>query len=133
GCARRWPRAWPAVTGGLLGGLVLLGSFVYPVLVEPLFNDFEPLGGGELREEIFALADAEGVHIDDVLVADASRRTTRLNAYVSGYGATRRVVVYDTLVETLPRDQALSVVAHELAHARHRDVVTGSVLGATGA
>ena len=133
GCARRWPRAWPAVTGALLGCLVLLGSFVYPVLVEPIFNDFESLPDGRLRTEIFALADEEGVRIDDVLVADASRRTTTLNAYVSGFGSTRRVVVYDTLVEALPRDQALSVVAHELAHARHRDVVTGSVLGAAGA
>jgi STE24 endopeptidase len=133
GCARRWPRAWPAVTGALLGGLVLLGSFVYPVLVEPLFNDFEPLPEGELRSEIFRLADQEGVQIDDVLVADASRRTTTLNAYVSGFGSTRRVVVYDTLIEALPQDQALSVIAHELAHAKHRDVVTGSVLGAAGA
>ena len=71
--------------------------------------------------------------VDDVLVADASRRTTTLNAYVSGFGSTRRVVVYDNLVEDLPEDQALSVVAHELAHARHDDVVTGSVLGAAGA
>ncbi len=133
GCARRWPRAWPAVTGALLGGFVLAGSFVYPVLVEPLFNDFEPLPDGELRSEIFLLADQEGVRVDDVLVADASRRTTRLNAYVSGFGRTRRVVVYDTLLEALPRDQALSVIAHELAHAKHRDVVTGSILGATGA
>ena len=133
GCARRWRRAWPAITGGLLGCLVLVGSFVYPVVVEPLFNDFEPLPDGDLRTEILALADEEGVEIDDVLVADASRRTTTLNAYVSGFGSTRRVVVYDTLIESLTRDQALSVVAHELAHARHRDVVIGSVLGAAGA
>ncbi len=133
GCARRWPRAWPIVTGGLLGGLVLLGSFVYPVLVEPLFNDFEPLPEGELRSEIFLLADQKGVQVDDVLVADASRRTTTLNAYVSGFGSTRRVVVYDNLIEAVPQDQALSVIAHELAHAKHRDVVTGSVLGAAGA
>jgi len=133
GCARRWPRAWPAVTGALVGSLVLVGSFVYPVLVEPLFNDFESLPDGDLRSEIFQLADQEGVQIDDVLVADASRRTTTLNAYVSGFGSTRRVVVYDTLLEALPRDQALSVIAHELAHAKHRDVVTGSVLGAAGA
>ena len=113
--------------------LVLLGSFVYPLLVEPLFNSFTPLPDGSLRTRILALADAEGVHVDDVLVADASRRTTTLNAYVSGFGGTRRVVVYDKLVEDLPEDEALSVVAHELAHARHDDVVTGSVLGAAGA
>ncbi len=132
GCARRWRRVWPAVAGGVLATFVLIGSFVYPVLIEPLFNDFEPLPDGSLRSQILAIADAEGVGVDEVLVADASRRTTTLNAYVSGFGGTRRVVVYDNLVDDLPEDQALSVVAHELAHARHRDVVTGSVLGAAG-
>ncbi|MCD4524942.1 M48 family metallopeptidase [Nocardioides sp. cx-173] len=132
-CARRWRRAWPAIAGAGLGVLVLAGSFVYPVVVEPLFNEFEPLPDGPLRSEIMRLADEEGVVVDDVLVADASRRTTTLNAYVSGFGGTRRVVVYDTLVDGLPQDQALSVVAHELAHARHGDVVTGSLLGAAGA
>jgi STE24 endopeptidase len=133
GCARRWPRAWPAVAGGLLGSLVLAGSFVYPVVVEPLFNTFTPLPAGSLRTEIFRLADREHVPIDDVLVADASRRTTTLNAYVSGFGSTRRVVLYDNLVRDVPRDETLSVVAHELAHARHDDVLTGSLLGAAGA
>lgn len=132
-CARRWRRAWPAVAASVLGALVLAGSFVYPLVVEPIFNDFEPLPDGPLRTQIMALADQEGVQVDDVLVADASRRTTTLNAYVSGFGGTRRVVVYDNLVDDLPQDQALSVVAHELAHARHGDVVTGSVLGAAGA
>ncbi|WP_312856240.1 M48 family metallopeptidase [Nocardioides pelophilus] len=133
GIARRWPRSWTAIAGGVLAALVVLGSFVYPLLVEPLFNDFTPLEDGSLRTEIFQLADEEGVEIDDVLVADASRRTTTLNAYVSGFGGTRRVVVYDTLVEDLPEDQALSVVAHELAHAQHDDVVLGTFLGAAGA
>jgi STE24 endopeptidase len=133
GCARRWRRAWPAVAGGLLGVLVLAGSFVYPVLIEPLFNDFTSLPAGPLRTDILALADREHVAIDDVLVADASRRTTTLNAYVSGFGQTRRVVLYDNLVNDVPRDETLSVVAHELAHARHDDVLTGSLLGAVGA
>jgi STE24 endopeptidase len=132
GCARRWRRAWAAVAGGLLAVFVLLASFVYPLVVEPLFNSFEPLPNGSLRTQILRLADQEGVRVDDVLVADASRRTTTLNAYVSGFGSTRRVVVYDNLVESLPEDEALSVVAHELAHARHGDVLIGSVLGAAG-
>ncbi|MDF1603020.1 M48 family metallopeptidase [Nocardioides sp. YIM 152315] len=133
GCARRWSRAWPAVAGGLLGALVLLGSFAYPVLVEPLFNDFRSLEDGPLRSEVLALADQEGVPVDDVLVADASRRTTTLNAYVSGFGSTRRVVLYDNLVDDVPQREVLSVVAHELAHAKHDDVLTGSLLGAAGA
>jgi len=132
GSARRWRRAWPAVAGGVLGVLVVVGSFVYPVLVEPVFNSFEPLEESSLRTQILELADREGVDVDEVLVADASRRTTTLNAYVSGFGNTRRVVVYDTLVEGLPEDQALSVVAHELAHAQNSDVVTGTLLGVAG-
>jgi STE24 endopeptidase len=131
--ARRWPRAWPAVAGALLAGLVMLGSFVYPLLVEPLFNHFEPLPDGELRTQILALADQEHVHVDDVLVADASRRTTTLNAYVSGFGSSRRVVVYDNLVDDADEPEILSVVAHELGHAHHDDVLTGSLLGAAGA
>ncbi|MBZ5736762.1 M48 family metallopeptidase [Nocardioides mangrovi] len=132
GLARRWPRAWPAVAGGLLGVLVMVGSFVYPVVVEPLFNHFTSLPDGELRSQVLALADDEGVTVDDVLVADASRRTTTLNAYVSGYGSTRRVVLYDNLLQDADRDEVLSVVAHELAHAKHDDVLTGSLLGAAG-
>ncbi|HET7430660.1 MAG TPA: M48 family metallopeptidase [Nocardioides sp.] len=132
GCARRWPRAWPAVAGALLGVLVMVGSFVYPVLVEPAFNHFTPLPAGPLRSDIMRLADEEGVHLDDVLVADASRRTTTLNAYVSGFGSTRRVVLYDNVVQDLPRRQILAVVAHELGHARHDDVLVGSVLAALG-
>ena len=134
GVARRWPRAWPAVAGVLLAGLVMLGSFVYPLLVEPLFNHFEPLPDGPLRTQVLELADQEGVQVDDVLVTDASRRTTTLNAYVSGFGSSRRVVVYDNLVDGQSTDrEILSVVAHELGHARHDDVLTGSLLGAAGA
>ncbi|HJQ04332.1 MAG TPA: M48 family metallopeptidase [Nocardioides sp.] len=133
GCARRWDRTWPAVAGGGLAALVVLGSFVYPVLIEPMFNQFHPLPDGALRTSILRLADEEGVHVDDVLVSDASRRTTELNAYVSGFGSTRRVVLYDTVVDSLPRDQILSIVAHELGHAKHDDVATGTALGAAGA
>lgn len=132
GSARRWRTWWPAIAAGLAAALVVLGSFVYPMLVEPLFNDFESLEDGSLRDRILALADEEGVPVDDVLVSDASRRTTTLNAYVSGFGSTRRVVVYDNLVKSLSEDQALSVVAHELAHTKHHDVAIGTALGASG-
>jgi STE24 endopeptidase len=133
GLARRLPRLWPAVTGGLLAVLVLLGSFVYPLVVEPLFNSFDSLPDGSLRTQVLALADEEGVEVDDVLVADASRRTTTLNAYVSGFGSSRRVVLYDNLVDDVDDREVLSVVAHELAHAKHDDVLLGSALGAAGA
>jgi len=132
GCARWFPRAWPAVAGTLLGALVMVGSFVYPVLVEPAFNHFTPLRQEPLRSEILHLAAREHVQLDDVLVADASRRTTTLNAYVSGFGSTRRVVIYDNVLHDLPRAQILSIVAHELGHAHHDDVLVGSVLASLG-
>lgn len=133
GTARRSPRRWFTWGGALAVVLTLAGSFLYPVVVEPLFNRFTPMSAGPLKTSLIDLAQAEGVEVDDVLVADASRRTTTLNAYVSGIGTTRRVVVYDTLLDSLPPDQVRVVVAHELAHAKHRDVLVGTGLGAVGA
>jgi STE24 endopeptidase len=130
--ARRAPRTWPLWGALAAASLAMLGSFVYPVVVEPLFNHFTPMKAGPLRSDILALAEKEHVQIDDVLVADASRRTTRLNAYVSGFGSTRRVVVYDTLLTGLPQPEIEMIVAHELGHARHDDVLVGTVLGALG-
>jgi STE24 endopeptidase len=133
GTARRSPRHWHAWASGVLVALVFLGSLVYPLAVEPLFNRFSPLPPGSFKESVLELAEREGVRVDDVLVSDASRRTTTLNAYVSGLGGTRRVVVYDTLLEATSPAEARSVIAHELAHAKHRDVLVGTGLGALGA
>jgi len=132
GLARRAPRTWPLWGALAAAVLAMAGSFVYPVVVEPLFNTFTPMKAGPVRSAVFDLARREHVHIDDVLVADASRRTTTLNAYVSGFGSTRRVVVYDTLLTGLPDAQTEMIVAHELGHARHDDVLLGTVLGALG-
>ncbi len=131
--ARRWPQRWWAVAAPGAAALVVAVSMAYPVVVEPLFNRFEPLPAGELRSSLVALADAEGVTVGEVLVADASRRTSTLNAYVSGIGPTKRIVLYDTLLEQAPPDEIRVVVAHELAHAREGDVLTGTLLGAGGA
>lgn len=132
GTARRSPRRWPLWTAVAGAILTVLGSWVYPVVVEPLFNHFTPLAPGTLRTRILELAKEEKVPVSDVLVADASRRTTTLNAYVSGFGGTRRVVLYDNLVDSVPQRETLTVVAHELGHARNHDVLIGTVLGATG-
>jgi STE24 endopeptidase len=128
--APRWWWAWGAAGAA---GLVVLLSFVVPVLVEPVFNHFTPMAAGEQRTDLLALAARDGVPVRDVLVADASRRTTSVNAYVSGFGPTRRIVVYDTLLEDTTPAQVDAVVAHELGHAKDGDVITGTVLGALGA
>jgi STE24 endopeptidase len=130
----RWdPPGWPLVAAVAAALLVLALAVAGPVLIEPLFNRFRPLGPGPLRARLLELAATMRVPVGDVLVADASRRTTRVNAYVSGLGRTRRVVVYDTLLAGTSADPAGAadevalVAAHELAHVRHRDVLLGTV------
>jgi STE24 endopeptidase len=131
--ARLMPRWWWAWAAAAAAALVVLLSFVLPVLFEPVFNKFSPMPDGPLRARLLAIADRDGVPVKDVLVADASRRTRVVNAYVSGFGATRRIVVYDTLLEQATPDEVTSVVAHELGHAKDNDVLIGTVIGALGA
>jgi Zn-dependent protease with chaperone function len=128
--ATRWWWAWAAL--GAAAATVLL-SWAAPLLFEPLFNRFTPMEPGPLRDALLALAARDGVTVRDVLVADASRRTTALNAYVSGFGRTRRIVAYDTLLSTAEPREVELVVAHELGHVVHRDVARGTALGAVGA
>ncbi|GIF68162.1 peptidase M48 [Asanoa ishikariensis] len=128
--APRWWWAWGAAGAATLAVLL---SFVLPVLVEPVFNKFTPMAAGPLRTELMQLAETDGVPVRDVLVADASRRTRAVNAYVSGLGPTRRIVVYDTLLREAPPAEVVSVVAHELGHAKDNDVRTGTLVGALGA
>ncbi|WP_082558218.1 M48 family metalloprotease [Kitasatospora sp. MBT66] len=129
----RSPERWWLPAAGAAALLTAALSFLYPLLVEPVFNRFTPMAPGPQREALLGLAARDGVRVRDVLVADASRRTTALNAYVSGLGATRRIVAYDTLLTTADPREVELVVAHELGHVKHRDVLTGTVLGAVGA
>jgi STE24 endopeptidase len=129
GLARRWRRWWWAPAGALAALLVLVVSFAYPIVVEARFNSFTPMQNGALRNELLEMAAQDHVPVKDVLVADASKRTTSLNAYVSGFGSTRRIVVYDTLLKAGPKQVRL-VVAHELGHAKNNDVLRGTVVGA---
>jgi STE24 endopeptidase len=122
---RRWPRGWwiPAGAGSIVFGAGL--AALAPVVLDPIFNDFTPLPEGETRSDVLALADAAGVKVGEVYSIDASRRTTAANAYVTGLGPTKRVVLFDTLLDRYSRDEVRLVVAHELAHVRHRDVWRG--------
>jgi STE24 endopeptidase len=122
---RRFPRAWWAV--GAAAAVVLSAVFVSygPVVIDPLFNKFTALENSPLRSEILALAHKDGVDVGQVYRVDASRRTTGANAYVNGIGHTKRVVLYDNLLNDFSPDQVQSVVAHELGHVKHRDVPRG--------
>ena len=107
-----WVAGGPALA---LAGTVLI--LAYPLVVQPLFNDFRPLRDRELAAKIEALAEQEGVTVKSVEVVDASRQTTAPNAYVAGLGPTRRVVLFDTMLDgRFSEPEILSVAAHELAH-----------------
>jgi STE24 endopeptidase len=130
---RASPRGWWAPAAALAAGAVVLLSFVLPVVVEPIFNTFTPMQAGPLRDSLMTLARQDGVPVKEVLVADASRRTTAANAYVSGFGATRRIVVFNTLIDHATPEEVRLVVAHELGHAKRNDVLVGTIVGALGA
>ncbi len=127
--AHAWPHFWPVPVGLAAAGLVLVLGFLAPLLLEPLFNRFRPLDDAGLAASLRALADRAGVPIGHVLVADASRRTRKVNAYVSGIGRSRRVVVFDTLLGEATSPELHLVVAHEFGHRRKQHVVKGTVLG----
>jgi Zn-dependent protease with chaperone function len=125
----RWAPDWWAPTAATAGAVfVLLVSFVAPVVIEPIFNRFEPLGDEALSQALRDLADRARAPVRDVLVADASRRTKKVNAYVSGVGRTRRVVLFDTLLAQSSPAETKLVVAHELGHRRARHVLKGTLL-----
>ncbi len=127
---RRYPRGWWALAAG---GSVVVGAVLgalAPVILDPLFNHYTPLVEGQTRDDVLALAADAGVAVKEVYSVDASRRTTAANAYVTGLGPTKRVVLFDTLLDRYSRDEIRVVVAHELAHVRYRDVVRGVVLAA---
>jgi len=83
--------------------------FARPLVVDSLFNRFEPLPRGPLRSDVLALARTAGIRVSEVYVMDASRRTTGANAYVAGLGATKRIVLYDTLVRDFPPADAFAL------------------------
>jgi len=122
---RRFPARWWIPAAGVLTGFAVLVLYLSPVLIDPLFNRFEALPAGELRSDVLRLADRAGVDVGEVYSVDASRRTTAINAYVGGLGHTKRVVLYDNLIEGYPEEQVRSVVAHELGHVKHSDIPRG--------
>ena len=124
--AGRFGRRWWLVGAPALVGVAALFLVVQPLVVQPLFNRFEPLPDRKLASEIQDLAQELDVAVDDVLVADASRRTTTANAYIAGLGPTRRVVLYDTLLDgRFAAGEIRFVAAHELAHVERRHLWKG--------
>ena len=102
-------------------------SFLYPYLSR-IGNKFTSLEDGELRTKLMELLTSHGYKVRDIKVMDASRRTTKLNAYFSGYGSTKTIVLYDNLVNAMTTDEICAVFAHELGHGLHKDVMKMQIM-----
>ena len=115
------------VFAGVLMLFVLLFVFLYPVFSR-IFNKFTPLEEGELKDRLTALLEKHGYHVRAIQVMDASRRTTKSNAYFSGFGRMKTIVLYDTLLSQMTPDEICAVFAHELGHGLHHDTLRNQFL-----
>jgi STE24 endopeptidase len=122
---RRFRRNWWAPAAAVIVAFGVVTIWLFPLVIDPIFNDFEELPPGPTRTDVLELADRAGVDVGEVYLVDASRRTTAANAYVGGLGHSKRVVLYDNLIADFPRDEVRMVVAHELGHQKHNDLIRG--------
>jgi len=104
----------------------LLAAFLSPVFMR-IGNKFVPLEEGELKDRIMALLTKHGYKVKAIKVMDASRRTTKLNAYFTGFGKLKTIVLYDNLVNSMTTDEICAVFAHEMGHGLHKDVLKGQI------
>jgi STE24 endopeptidase len=122
---RRFGSRWwiPGSVGVVIAAAIM--TWLAPVVLAPVFNKFDELGPGPVRSQVLELARKAGVDVGEVDRVDASRRTTGINAYVTGLGPTKRVVLYDTLIDDLSPAERGAVVAHELGHVHGNDIPRG--------
>jgi STE24 endopeptidase len=113
---------WWIWTFFFVTGFQLLMVMAYPTLIAPLFNKFEPLPDGELRDRILLLAESVGFRTKGIFSMDGSKRSAHSNAYFTGIGRAKRIVLFDTLIAQMTMDQALAVLAHEMGHYKKRHI-----------
>ncbi len=115
-----WLIAWSVVTA-----FSLFMSFFYSELIVPLFNKQTPLEAGELRDAIEQFAQKTDFNLKNIYVIDGSKRSTKANAYFTGWGQKKRIVLYDTLIKELSTDEIVAVLAHEIGHNKHKHTLKG--------
>lgn len=106
--------------------------FITPVIIDPIFNDFKPLQNQELKQDILALAHQAEIPANDVFEVDVSKQTNTINAYVNGIGSTSRIVLWDTMLAKMNKDEILSIMAHEMGHYVKKHVYWGTLSAAAG-
>ncbi len=129
---RRFPETWPYLLTVLLFFGSMLFAYIYPSVVAPMFDTFVLLEDPVILAEVEQLASNAGMQVDKVLVMEASRKTARVNAYFTGLGKTKRVVLYDTLIANHSVEEIRLVLAHELGHWKFGHITKGIALSAVG-
>jgi STE24 endopeptidase len=130
---RYFPRGWWALAAAGGTAFAIAYAFLMPVLIDPLFYHFHSLEDAQLQKQVTALAEKAGVQVSEVLVMDASRKGRHTNAYFTGFGPTRRIVLYDTLLKNHTPAEIESILAHEIGHWQHNHILKGILLGGVGA
>jgi len=118
-----WLPCWAVVVVFMLGV-----NIIVPTWIMPLFNTFTPLDEGELKTRIMAYAETIGFPLSNIFVMDGSKRSTKANAFFSGFGKSRRIVLFDTLVNKQSTDEVLAVLAHEMGHFKLRHIRNGLLI-----
>ncbi len=129
---KHWPKIWWVIGATLFSVWIAVQSFLWPVIVSPMFNHFEPVKNPSVINMVKDLAYKAGIQVDEVLVMDASRRTTMANAYFMGLGTTKQIVIYDNLLKNYPMDEVKAVLAHEMGHWQKGHIIQGLSLGVIG-
>lgn len=117
------PRFWWLLVWAFLFAFSIFTMYISPYVIEPLFNKFTPLEDEALRERIRRLAEKAGIHPSRILRVDASKRSRHSNAYFTGIGKTKRIVLYDTLLDGASHDEILAVLSHEIGHWKKRHLL----------
>jgi len=128
---RRWRRWWIPVWLGSIP-IVIFSVAIWPVVIDPLFNDFKPFTREPLRSRLLAEARRAGIPDAEVYEVDASKQTTTMNAYMTGLGPTKRIVLWDTLLAKLDDDEVVATMGHEIGHYVLDHVWKGTILGILG-
>ena len=119
---------WWLYAFGFLAGFQLLMVYLYPTVIAPWFNKFTPLPDGSLKEKILQLVQKVHFRTSGIFVMDGSKRSKHSNAYFTGLGRVKRIVLFDTLVDNLEEDQVVSVLAHEIGHEKKNHIKKGLAL-----
>ncbi len=132
GLYARFPRWWTVLATTATGLLSVGYTLFAPLVIEPLFYEFRPLEDPLLEQRLLKLSTCAGLKVDDILVANASRHSESVNAYVTGIGGTARIVLYDTLLEKFTPDEVAIVLAHEIGHRTGEHIQKRLQLGIPG-